>query len=84
MSEEAIYSYLLSEYQRRNGDFIFKSRKIARVLHLRTKSVGRHLSEFEKFGIVGKYRKYVWRTNFSHKEDPQAVPVKHWWNFLKN
>lgn len=77
MSEEAIYNYLFSEYQKRNGDFFFKARKIARVLHLKTKSVGRHLSEFEELGFVGKYRKYVWRTNFNHAEEKVKA---HWWS----
>lgn len=85
---QEIIDYLYAEFQRRNGvDFYVHSKRLAKALGgTSTKKIGKQLGILATRGTITRHSEGIWKTCFSHKEEPKEIPIpkkRHWWNFKK-
>jgi hypothetical protein len=80
-TSDAVKNYILQQYQKRgNLDFYFTSRKLGRLLHISTSSVGCTLATLRETGMVQRYNRKIWITTINKKEPVKTPFWKIWLN----
>ena len=78
---DSIEKYLFAEYQKRgNVDFFVHSNKLVKHVGKSSHAIGYGMRILADTGSVIRYKKQLYKTIFSHKNELKPEPIKKsWW-----